>query len=141
MSSSTTAPSIEPTLDLVESATSPSQSESESRDDFLSFSVKYSKSILSLRLSIEDSVSDLKAVLFSLTDVPPARQKIMGLAKGKLPLDETTIGHISLPSTSLKGKNENGERKVLIMLIGTPEADTFKDPSGKVQFKEVSSMS
>lgn len=33
-------------------------------------------------------VFDLKATLMSLTDVPPERQKILGLVKGKLPDDE-----------------------------------------------------
>lgn len=33
-------------------------------------------------------VFDLKAALQSLTDVPPDRQKIIGLVKGKLPSDD-----------------------------------------------------
>ncbi len=33
-------------------------------------------------------VYDLKASLMSLTDVPPERQKILGLVKGKLPADD-----------------------------------------------------
>ena len=33
-------------------------------------------------------VFDLKAALMSLTDVPPERQKILGLVKGKLPDDD-----------------------------------------------------
>lgn len=34
------------------------------------------------------SVYDLKWALVGLTDVPPERQKILGLVKGKLPADE-----------------------------------------------------
>ena len=33
-------------------------------------------------------IFDLKVVLFSMTDVPPERQKILGLVKGKLPPDD-----------------------------------------------------
>lgn len=33
-------------------------------------------------------IFDLKAVLFSMTDVPPDRQKILGLVKGRLPPDD-----------------------------------------------------
>jgi hypothetical protein len=33
-------------------------------------------------------VFDLKAALHDLTSVPPQRQKILGLVKGKLPPDE-----------------------------------------------------
>lgn len=135
--SQTTAPSAEPTLDLIDSQ-STNRQDDPSNEEFLAFSVKYSKSILSLKLSTTDTVSDLKAVLFSLTDVPPQRQKLMGLAKGKLPPDDISIGDIAFPTTSLKALNENGEKKVLIMLIGTPEADTFKDPTGKIKFREVS---
>jgi ubiquitin-like domain-containing CTD phosphatase 1 len=36
-------------------------------------------------------VFDLKAALFSLTNVPPERQKILGLVKGKLPPDEVRV--------------------------------------------------
>lgn len=36
-------------------------------------------------------VDDLKALLQSLTDVPPERQKILGLVKGKLPPDDETM--------------------------------------------------
>ncbi len=33
-------------------------------------------------------IFDLKVVLFSMTDIPPERQKILGLVKGKLPPDD-----------------------------------------------------
>lgn len=38
--------------------------------------------------STADRVFDLKAVLYNLTKVPPERQKILGLVKGKLPPDQ-----------------------------------------------------
>lgn len=36
-------------------------------------------------------VYDLKAALQGQTNVPPERQKILGLVKGKLPPDEVTM--------------------------------------------------
>jgi ubiquitin-like domain-containing CTD phosphatase 1 len=47
----------------------------------------------------------LKAVLFSLTNVPPERQKIVGLTKGKLPGDEQAVVKLGLgPGASSKPK-------------------------------------
>ncbi|KAG5647319.1 hypothetical protein DXG03_000857 [Asterophora parasitica] len=62
-------------------------------------------------------VFDLKAVIHSLTKVPPERQKILGLVKGKLPPDQDRISDLRLTS----GKK--------FSLIGTPEGDEIKDPS------------
>jgi len=44
-----------------------------------------------LDIAESDRVFDLKALLQSLTDVPPERQKILGLVKGKLPPDEERV--------------------------------------------------
>lgn len=38
----------------------------------------------------------MKAVLFSLTNVPPERQKIVGLTMGKLPGDEQAVVKLGL---------------------------------------------
>ena len=43
-----------------------------------------------------DTVGDLKALVFSQTTVPPERQKIIGLAKGKLSDDDVTIAQLQL---------------------------------------------
>ena len=43
------------------------------------------------------SVYDLKAALMSLTNVPPERQKILGLVKGKLPTDDERMYVCSPP--------------------------------------------
>ncbi|KAI5119947.1 hypothetical protein M0805_002136 [Coniferiporia weirii] len=64
-----------------------------------------------------DRVDDLKSLLFSMTDVPPERQKILGLVKGKLPPDDETIANMKLPS----GKK--------FSLVGTPVGNELKDPS------------
>ncbi|KAA1469377.1 HAD IIID h [Dentipellis sp. KUC8613] len=70
-----------------------------------------------LDIAESDRVFDLKAALFSLTNVPPDRQKILGLVKGKLPPDEERVGDLKIVS----GKK--------FTLIGTPEGDEIKDPS------------
>ena len=38
-----------------------------------------------------ERVYDLKGILYSLTKVPPERQKILGLVKGKLPPEQTRM--------------------------------------------------
>ncbi|KAJ8507487.1 hypothetical protein ONZ45_g10151 [Pleurotus djamor] len=52
----------------------------------------------------------------NLTDVPPERQKILGLVKGKLPQDEAQISELRIT-----GKK--------FTLVGTPEGREVKDPS------------
>ncbi|KAI0282703.1 HAD IIID h [Russula brevipes] len=62
-------------------------------------------------------IFDLKVVLFSMTDVPPERQKILGLVKGKLPTDDVRIGDLGL----ICGKK--------FTLVGTPQGHELKDPN------------
>ncbi|KAI0647374.1 HAD subfamily IIID h [Trametes meyenii] len=69
-----------------------------------------------LDIAESDRMYDLKASLMSLTNVPPERQKILGLVKGKLPDDEGRIGDLKL----LSGKK--------FTLVGTPEGHEIKDP-------------
>ncbi|KAF8720580.1 hypothetical protein AX14_010924 [Amanita brunnescens Koide BX004] len=71
----------------------------------------------SLDVAESDRVFDLKAALQSLTDVPPERQKILGLVKGKLPPDQARITDLKL----ISGKK--------FTLVGTPEGAEIKDPS------------
>ncbi|KAJ7286299.1 HAD subfamily IIID h [Mycena rebaudengoi] len=71
-----------------------------------------------LSVAESDRVFDFKAALHKLTQVPPQRQKILGLTKGnKLPPDEDRIGDLRL----VPGKK--------FTLIGTPEGSEIKDPS------------
>ncbi|EPS99032.1 hypothetical protein FOMPIDRAFT_1061039 [Fomitopsis schrenkii] len=70
-----------------------------------------------LNIAESDRVDDLKGLLQSLTDVPPERQKILGLVKGKLPPDDETIANLKLTT----GKK--------FTLIGTPQGQEIKDPS------------
>ncbi|RPD66450.1 HAD subfamily IIID h [Lentinus tigrinus ALCF2SS1-7] len=69
-----------------------------------------------LDIAESDRVFDLKASLMSLTDVPPERQKILGLVKGKLPTDDERIGDLKL----ISGKK--------FTLVGTPQGHEIKDP-------------
>lgn len=90
-----------------------------------------------LDIAESDRVFDLKAALQSLTDVPPERQKILGLVKGKLPPEQERVyvhyfihviywhlQKICFHSADLKlvaGKK--------FTLIGTPQGNEIKDPS------------
>ncbi|KAG1877674.1 HAD subfamily IIID h [Suillus subalutaceus] len=66
-----------------------------------------------------DRVYDLKTSLMSLTKVPPERQKILGLVKGKLP-PRSREEYLRITGKSFT-------------LVGTPEGDEIKDPS-KLEF-------
>jgi ubiquitin-like domain-containing CTD phosphatase 1 len=99
------------------------------------FAARYAKVQLEVRLTVEDTVQDLKAILFSMTDVPPERQKILGLVRGKLPDDATTLGQLVFPPASLRDSPHpiTGEKRITINLIGTPLEQTFKDPELDVE--------
>ncbi|KAJ3889464.1 hypothetical protein GG344DRAFT_89423 [Lentinula edodes] len=71
----------------------------------------------SLDIADSDRVLDLKTALHDLTRVPPERQKILGLVKGKLPPDQGRISDLKLTT----GKK--------FTLLGTPEGDEIKDPA------------
>jgi hypothetical protein len=68
-----------------------------------------------------------------MTDIPPERQKILGLVKGRLANDEILLGQLQFPATSLRaGLNPlTGEKTITINLIGTPIDQTFKDPGAR----------
>jgi len=66
-------------------------------------------------ISVATRVLDLKDKLYSMTDVPLDRQKIIGLVKGKLPSDECTIHGLKLVSG----------RK--FTLVGTPVGQELKE--------------
>ncbi|KAF9261389.1 HAD IIID h [Marasmius fiardii PR-910] len=71
----------------------------------------------SIDIADSDRVLDLKTAIQDLTRVPPERQKILGLVKGKLPPDQGRISDLNLTT----GKK--------FTLLGTPEGDEIKDPS------------
>ena len=72
-------------------------------------------------------------ILFSMTDIPPERQKILGLVRGKLVDDDVPVGQLQFPPTSLRASPNptTGEKRITISLIGTPVDQTFKDPGAK----------
>ncbi|KAH9832936.1 HAD subfamily IIID h [Rhodofomes roseus] len=95
----------------------PPAAEAEIPEKWIHLSFTWSGKPFGLDIAESDRVDDLKALLQSLTDVPPERQKILGLVKGKLPPDEETIGNLKLTS----GKK--------FSLVGTPQGQEIKDPS------------
>lgn len=84
---------------------------------YIELAFTWSSKPFTLSIAESDRVFDLKAALQSLTNVPPERQKIIGLVKGKLPADDVCVGDLKLAP----GKK--------FTLIGTPQGDEIKDPS------------
>ena len=81
-----------------------------------------------------DTVGDLKALIFSQTTVPPERQKIIGLAKGKLSDDDVTIAQLQLHEKAGKeftviGESPtcdcSAENLVTMAGLGTPLGKEF----------------
>ncbi|KAF9227726.1 HAD subfamily IIID h [Gyrodon lividus] len=86
-------------------------------ETWISLSFAWAGKSFDLELAESDRVFDLKACLMSLTNVPPERQKILGLVKGRLPPDQERISDLKITAG----------RK--FTLIGTPAGDEIKDPS------------
>ncbi|KAG8836985.1 hypothetical protein FRC20_006845 [Serendipita sp. 405] len=86
-------------------------------ESWVSLKFTHSGKEYTVDLADSDRVFDLKALLDKLTTVPPERQKIIGLVKGKLPPDQATIRELNLTS---------GKR---FSLIGTPQGHEYKDPA------------
>jgi len=95
-------------------------------EKWISLSFTWSGRSFTLQIADSDRIFDLKAVLFSMTDVPPERQKILGLVKGRLPADDGRIGDIGL----ISGKK--------FQLVGTPQGRELKDPSRLFLFVYIS---
>ncbi|TFK76360.1 HAD subfamily IIID h [Pluteus cervinus] len=83
---------------------------------WIALTFTWSGKAFQLSIAESDRVFDLKNVIHNLTRVPPERQKILGLVKGKLPPEQERIGDLRI-----------GGKK--FTLIGTPEGDEIKDPS------------
>ncbi|KAI0053906.1 HAD-superfamily subfamily IIID h [Auriscalpium vulgare] len=94
--------------------TAPDDLESER---WIKLAFTWSSKPFTLDIAESDRVFDLKGMLFSLTNVPPERQKILGLVKGRLPPDDERVGELKL----ITGKK--------FILVGTPEGHEIKDPS------------
>ncbi|MBW0470711.1 hypothetical protein O181_010426 [Austropuccinia psidii MF-1] len=81
-----------------------------------------------LRVALDGmvTVGDLKVVLYSLTAVPPERQKILGLVPGKIPGDE-------VPLSMIEFKLQRGSH---FKLLGSPEEDTILRPTDPFKSSE-----
>lgn len=104
--------------------------QAEQSTPMICFRCRYSNFKHSVRLPSSETVGDLKALLYSLTDVPFERQKILGLTKGKLPSDDTLLGSLTFAPTSYKSKTSDGQDEVTVQLVGTPLSLSFKDLEG-----------
>ncbi|KAF5380942.1 hypothetical protein D9615_004109 [Tricholomella constricta] len=89
----------------------------EDQERWVQLSFTWSGRPFTLEIADSDRVFDLKAAIHNLTKVPPERQKVLGLVKGKLPPDQDRIADLRLTP---------GKR---FSLVGTPEGDEIKDPS------------
>ncbi|KAF8844427.1 HAD IIID h [Paxillus ammoniavirescens] len=110
-------PSHSSTMVVATPTVSEANEDTDAMETWTSLSFTWAGKSFDLELAASDRVFDLKACLMSLTSVPPERQKILGLVKGKLPPDQARISDLKI----------NAGRK--FTLIGTPAGDEIKDPS------------
>ncbi|KAG6833656.1 hypothetical protein H0H87_002852 [Tephrocybe sp. NHM501043] len=89
----------------------------EEPERWLKLQFTWSAKPFQLDIADSDRVFDLKTAIQNLTRVPPERQKILGLVKGKLPPDQGRISDLRLAP----GKK--------FTVVGTPEGDEIKDPA------------
>ncbi|KAK7467495.1 hypothetical protein VKT23_004549 [Stygiomarasmius scandens] len=94
-------------------------------ENWITLQFTYSGKSYTINIADTDRVLDLKTSLYEQTKVPPERQKILGLVKGKLPPDQGTIADLNLTT----GKK--------FTLLGTPEGDEIKDPSQLLNLSDV----
>ncbi|KAH8099554.1 HAD-like domain-containing protein [Cristinia sonorae] len=109
-------------VDKVDAPTPPVNAE---REQWVHMIYTWSGKTFKLDIAESDRVFDLKAALHEQTNVPPERQKILGLVKGKLPEDAVRIGDLKLVS----GKK--------FTLVGTPNGDEIKDPTQLLSLPDV----
>ncbi|RUP38015.1 hypothetical protein BC936DRAFT_138427 [Jimgerdemannia flammicorona] len=97
----------------------------------LSFVATWNNTKYPIHVADHETVATLKETLATLTNVPPNRQKLLGFVKGKLPScpfvvplfqDDSAV----LSTLSLKPKPNS--TTIDFMLMGTPDANLFKDP-------------
>ncbi|KAH9945837.1 HAD IIID h [Epithele typhae] len=88
----------------------------EQEEKWVHLQFSWSGQSFTLDVAESDMVFDLKAALMSLTNVPPERQKILGLVKGKLPNDSARVADMKLV---------NGKK---FTLVGTPQGHELKEP-------------
>ncbi|UZJ57016.1 hypothetical protein CBS101457_006336 [Exobasidium rhododendri] len=136
--SSSSSSDIQPTSDVeeqlrVNAAAEEAIQAEEMTVDHYHFLVKYANKSMEVRLAVDDTVTELKAIIFSMTDIPPERQKIFGLMKGKLVDEDTPLGDLQIPGASLRAGPHptTGDKRITISLVGTPIDQTFRDPGAR----------
>jgi ubiquitin-like domain-containing CTD phosphatase 1 len=79
-------------------------------------------------IQLTSSVFDFREKIYTLTEVPAERQKLIGLTKGKLAAehDASRFGTLGIKSG------------IKFTMIGTPVKDSFKDPKDVRNLGEVS---
>ncbi|RUP38016.1 hypothetical protein BC936DRAFT_138427 [Jimgerdemannia flammicorona] len=87
----------------------------------LSFVATWNNTKYPIHVADHETVATLKETLATLTNVPPNRQKLLGFVKGKLPDDSAVLSTLSL-------KPKPNSTTIDFMLMGTPDANLFKDP-------------
>ncbi|ORX40043.1 HAD-like domain-containing protein [Kockovaella imperatae] len=92
----------------------------ETNEEWWDLKMSWSGKLFEIKVASNDMVYDFREQIHRLTQVPPVRQKIIGLSKGKLgtETDSRRFGSLGV------------KKDCKFTLIGTPESDTFKDPAG-----------
>ncbi|RUS15143.1 HAD-like domain-containing protein [Endogone sp. FLAS-F59071] len=87
----------------------------------IQFVATWNNSKYPLQVPEDETVATLKETLATLTNVPPKRQKLLGFVKGKLPDDSAVLSTLSL-------KPKPNSITIDFLMMGTPDANLFKDP-------------
>jgi ubiquitin-like domain-containing CTD phosphatase 1 len=67
-----------------------------------------------IQLEQDQTISDIKELLCQITLVLPEKQKLLGLVKGKLPLDTTTISSLGLKQGHLFNMMGTAEKDLIV---------------------------
>ncbi|KAK1925545.1 HAD-like domain-containing protein [Papiliotrema laurentii] len=91
-------------------------------EEWWELKMSWSGKIYEVKVASNDMVYDFREQIQTLTAVPPVRQKLIGLTKGKLSaeLDSTRFGTLGI------------KKGIKFTMIGTPEELSFKDPNDLV---------
>ncbi|KAG2172970.1 hypothetical protein INT44_004711 [Umbelopsis vinacea] len=87
----------------------------------MTFIASWQKKTYTMSCTPEETVEQLKLKLQGLTNVRPQNMKLLNLVKGKLPSDDTCLESLSL-------RRKPGSNAVEFLMLGTADANIFKDP-------------
>ncbi|PLW52373.1 hypothetical protein PCANC_01678 [Puccinia coronata f. sp. avenae] len=112
------AQTTQPPLDRKVEGSTREQSEGEdSPSEALELTFSWRDSNFNVALDGMVTIKDLKVVIYSVTAVPPERQKILGLVLGQIPADDVLL-------STLQFKIKKG---VHFKLLGTPEDESLSN--------------